>query len=47
MKLDSNCKRILIEGLTSIGIQGVNLRESIEKLINEQDERYILLTFQL
>jgi hypothetical protein len=38
--LKSNCKRIVIEGYTSFGIQGVNLREEIERFVKEyKDEK--------
>jgi hypothetical protein len=36
--LESNCKRIVIEGHTSFGIQGVNLREEIERFVKEPKE---------
>jgi acylphosphatase len=36
--LEPNCKRIIIEGYTSFGIQGVNLREEIERRIRHPDE---------
>jgi acylphosphatase len=35
--LEPNCVRIIIEGYTSFGIQGVNLREAIEKRIKHPD----------
>jgi acylphosphatase len=35
--LESNCKRIVIEGHTSFGIQGVN-REEIERFVKEPKE---------
>ena len=35
--MEANCKMIIIQGLTSFGIQGVNLRETIEKLVNEPE----------
>jgi acylphosphatase len=38
MKLDSNCKRIIIEGYTSFDIQGVNLRETIESFVKTPDD---------
>jgi acylphosphatase len=34
-KLQSNCKRILIEGGTSYNVQGINLRETIEMLVKK------------
>lgn len=36
--MEPNCERIIIEGYTSFGIQGVNLREEIERRIRYPDE---------
>ena len=36
--LESNCIRINIEGYTSFGIQGINLREDIERFVKEPKE---------
>lgn len=36
--MEPNCDRIIIEGFTSFGIQGVNLREEIERRIRHPDE---------
>jgi acylphosphatase len=40
--LKSNCKRIILECYTSFSVQGVNLREEVEKFVREPREGKVL-----